>query len=121
MNHGNLTVVFFGQVRGGNTSYVQIIPGEYFVISYRVRGRDYYYEGEIKDWVNEEYKLNFWVRGRELSGSKPVLSFSLVYDRDREHVHMHLYNTLGKFDNYYSGHLASEEEIQNLLKYDVKK
>jgi hypothetical protein len=105
----------------GNTSYVQIVSGEYFVISYRIRGRDYYFEGDIEDWVYDDYKLNFWVRGRDLSGGKPVLSFSLLYDVDKKHVHMHLYNTLGKFDNYYSGHLASQEEIQKLLEYDRKK
>lgn len=98
-----------------NTSYVQIIHGVYFVISYRVRDVDYYFEGVIKDWVYGEYKLNFWVRGRDLSSGKPVLSFNLIYDVDKKDVHMHLYDTLGKFDNYYVGHLASEEEVKELL------
>lgn len=103
-----------------NDSYLQIISEKYFVMSYRVRGKDYYYEGDIESWVKDQYKLHFWVRGRNISAGKAILSFDLLYDKDKKHVHIHIYNSLGKFDTYYSGHLATKEEIEELLKYTRK-
>jgi len=104
----------------GNTSYVQIVSGEYFVMSYRVRGKDYYYEGDIESWVSTENKIHFWVRGRELSNGKPILSFDLTYNKNDNYVQMHSYNALGKQDNYYTGRLATIEEIQNLVKHNER-
>ena len=106
------------------TSYVQIVSGEWksstqkwFVISYRARGKQLYYSGEIESWVETDGKIHFWVRGR--GNTTATLSFDIMFMEDGK-VGMHMYNTLGMFDEYYSGHKATLEEVNKLLKYYIK-
>jgi hypothetical protein len=101
----------------GNTNYVQIVSKEYFVLSSRTRGKIEYYEGEIQSWVETPTKIHFWVRGR--AGSGATIAFDIKFIEDG-YIEMHMYNTLGKYDKYYSAHVASKEEMKVLLDYYKK-
>tara|TARA_R110000751_G_scaffold303580_1_gene418419 strand:+ start:214 stop:669 length:456 start_codon:yes stop_codon:yes gene_type:complete len=101
----------------GEVNYIHIISEEYFVLSSRTRGETEYYEGDIQSWVETASTIHFWVRGR--SGRTATLSFDIKF-QENSNVEMHMYNTLGKYDTYYSAHIASKEEMQVLLEYYKK-
>ena len=101
----------------GDVNYVQVVSEEYFVLSSRTREETEYYEGEIQSWVETPSSIHFWVRGR--GGRTATLSFDIKF-LENSNVEMHIYNTLGKYDKYYSAHIASKEEMKVLLDYYKK-
>lgn len=104
-------------------SYVQIVAGEYFVLSVNTRGKIDYFEGDISTWIENPSKTHFYVKG---SMGSEILSFDIipsVYDietKELTHVNLHMYHMLGRYDKYYSARIATTEELKELLNY-IKK
>jgi hypothetical protein len=104
-------------------SYVQIVSGEYFVLSVNTRGKIDYFEGDITTWIENPNKLHFYVRG---SSGAEFMSFDVTpsaYDiktKELTHVNLHMYHMLGRYDKYYSAKIATKEELKELLNY-IKK
>lgn len=103
-------------------SYVQIVAGEYFVLSVNVRGKLDYFEGDITTWIKNTSKTHFYVKG---SMGSEILSFDIIpiYDietKELTHVNLHMYHMLGRYDKYYSARIATTEELKELLNY-IKK
>lgn len=104
-------------------SYVQIVAGEYFVLSVNTRGKIDYIEGDITTWIENPNKLHFYVKG---STGAEIMSFDVTnsaYDiktKKLTHVNLHMYHMLGRYDKYYSARIATKEELKELLNY-IKK
>ena len=95
--------------KADETSYIHISNG-YFVISERTRGKTLYLEGDIADLVETtKGGIHFWIKVR---GHATVVCDINPLD---EGVDIHIYNTVGRYDKYYSGHLATKEEVKKLL------
>jgi len=99
--------------KADETSYLQI-NGNDFVLSERTRGKTEYFEGELEGVYERGDGIHFWVKFR----GRSVISCDI--DPTEEGVNIHLYHALGRWDKYYSAHLASKEEVKNLLDY-IKK
>jgi len=99
------------------SSYLQI-DDKYFVLSERTRGVSSYFEGDIETIIETNNGIHFCVRGRGLSNGKPIISCDIEPNGDK--IKIHLYHALGRYDKYYSAHLATQEEIQKLLEYNIK-
>jgi hypothetical protein len=91
-----------------NTSYLQM-SGGYFVLSERTRGKTEYFEGDIESVVERGDGIHFWVKYRNHS----VISCDI--EPKGNSVKIHLYHAVGRWDKYYSGHLATTTEVKNLL------
>lgn len=104
-------------------SYVQIVSGEYFVLSVNTRGKIDYFEGDISTWIENPNKTHFYVKG--LTGSD-IMSFDITpsaYDietKELTHVNLHMYHMLGRYDKYYSARIATTKELKELLNYFKK-
>ena len=95
--------------KADETSYIHISNG-YFVISERTRGKTLYLEGDIADLVETTKGcIHFWIKVR---GHATIVCDINPSD---EGVNIHIYNTVGRYDKYYSGHLATKEEVKKLL------
>ena len=92
------------------SSYLQI-SGDYFMLSERTRDKYLYLEGDIESIVERGEGIHFWVK---LDG-RSVISCDIQPSGDK--INIHLYHSIGRWDKYYSGHLASIEELKNLLQY----
>ena len=94
--------------KADETSYVHISNG-YFVMSERTRGKTLYLEGDIADLVETSKGIHFWIKVRGHA--------TIVCDINptNEGVNIHIYNTIGRYDKYYSGRLANKEEVKKLL------
>ena len=104
----------------GAVNYVQVLGEEYFVLSSRTRGKVDYFEGDIESWVDSGLKVHFWVRG--VGGRTATLSLDIVHLDNIDSrinsggdVEIHMYNALDQYDKYYSGHIASKEEMKALV------
>tara|TARA_R110002020_G_scaffold346320_2_gene560171 strand:- start:9088 stop:9528 length:441 start_codon:yes stop_codon:yes gene_type:complete len=99
--------------KADETSYLQITD-DYFVLSERTRGESEYFEGNIETMIETNRGVHFWVKFR----GRAIISCDIEFiDND---VKIHLYHSLGRYDKYYSGHIASTEEVKKLLEY-IKK
>ncbi len=94
-------------------SYLQLTGG-YFVLSERTRGKDVYVEGDIESVVERGDGIHFWVR----YGGRSVISCDI--EPDGEDFKIHIYHSIGRWDKYYSGHLATTTEVKKLLE-NIKK
>ena len=92
------------------SSYLQI-SGDYFMLSERTRDKYLRLEGDIESIVERGEGIHFWVK---LDG-RSVISCDIQPSGDK--INIHLYHSIGRWDKYYSGHLASIEELKNLLQY----
>ena len=68
-------------------------------------------EGDMESIVKRGEGIHFWVK----SGGRSIISCDIVPSGDE--INIHLYHSVGRWDKYYSGHLASTEEVKNLLRY----
>ena len=96
--------------KADESSYLQI-SGNYFVLSERTRGKDLDLEGDMEPIVKRGEGIHFWVN----SGGRSIISCDIVPSGNE--INIHLYHSVGRWDKYYSGHLASTEEVKNLLRY----
>jgi hypothetical protein len=95
------------------SSYLQL-TGEYFVLSERTRGKDVYIEGDIESVVEKGEGIHFWVR----YGGRSVISCDI--EPDGVGFKIHVYHSIGRWDKYYSSHLATTTEVKKLLE-NIKK
>ena len=101
-------------------SYVQIVTGEYFVLSVNVRGKLDYFEGYIETWIKNTNKTHLYVNG--VSGN-PIMAFDIIpsaYDietKELTHVNLHMYHIIDRYDKYYSARIATIQEVKDLLNY----
>ena len=99
--------------KADESSYLQI-SGNYFVLSERTRGKDLDLEGDMESIVERGEGIHFWVK----SGGRSVISCDIIPKGDK--INIHLYHSVGRWDKYYSGHIASTKEVKNLLE-NIKK
>lgn len=90
------------------TSYLQM-NGGYFVLSERNRGKTEYFEGDIESIVERGDGIHFWIK---FKGSSVI---SCDIEPNGNNVKIHLYHAVGRWDKYYNGHLATTDEVKNLL------
>ena len=90
------------------TSYLQM-SGGYFVLSERTRGKTEYFEGDIESVVERGDGIHFWIKFK----GRSVISCDIEPNGDN--VRIHLYHAVGRWDKYYNGHLATTDEVKNLL------
>ncbi len=96
--------------KADESSYLQI-SGGYFVLSERTRGKDLDIEGDMESIIERGDGIHFWVK----SGGLSSISCDIIPKGDK--INIHLYHSVGRWDKYYSGHLASTEEVKILLQY----
>ena len=99
--------------KADESSYLQI-SGNYFVLSERTRGKYLDIEGDMESIVERGEGIHFWVK----SGGRSVISCDIEPSGDK--INIHLYHSVGRWDKYYSGHIASTKEVKNLLE-NIKK
>lgn len=102
----------------GYPSFLSIENGVITLFS-KSRDKKFAYNSSILELVvtqenNDETKISFIGEKFFVNPSRP--SFEITEKSDGN-VKVHVFQTLGGYDSYFSGHLASDEEVNALMKY----